>query len=276
MKTKTLCILCATLALGLCPPVFGVDAGTDTKPVKLIFDTDMGNDVDDVLALAAMHAMQSRGACELLAVTLTCPLPEAAPYIAALNAFYGRPGIPIGVNPAAPRAEKRSKYLHVASLRGPDGAPLFPAKFDPAAAPPAVDLLRRVLAAAEDGGIVIVQTGFSTNLARLLDTPGDAVSPLAGLELVRRKVRLLSIMAGDFRPVKPGGKPHVEYNVKWDIPAARKLAAEWPAPIWWSGFEVGLAVPYPAWSIDNDFDYIPRHPVKESYQAYKPAPHQRP
>ncbi|MDR0902925.1 MAG: nucleoside hydrolase [Opitutaceae bacterium] len=273
---KTICLLCATIILGFCPPAFGADTGTNTKPVKLIFDTDMGNDVDDALALAVMHAMQSRGACELLAVTLTCPLPEAAPYVAALNAFYGRPAIPIGVNPAAPLAAKRSRYLPVASMRGPDGALLFPSKFDPAAAPRAVDLLRRVLAAAGDGEIVIVQTGFSTNLARLLETPGDAVSPLTGLELVRRKVRLLSIMAGDFAPVKPGKKPHVEYNVKWDIPAARKIVAGWPTPVWWSGFEVGLAVTYPAWSIDRDFDYIPRHPVRESYQAYKPAPHERP
>jgi hypothetical protein len=38
-------------------------------PVKLIFDTDMGNDVDDVMALCMIHSLQKRGACELLAVT---------------------------------------------------------------------------------------------------------------------------------------------------------------------------------------------------------------
>lgn len=273
---KTIYILSAILVLGLGLSAFGADTETDARPVKLIFDTDMGNDVDDVLALAVMHAMHSRGACELLAVTLTCPLPEAAPYIDALNTFYGRPDIPIGITPDAPLAEAKSRYLHIAPRRDPDGRPLHPSRFDAVKAPDSVALLRRVLAAAGDGEIVIVQTGFSTNLARLLDTPGDAVSPLTGLELVKRKVRLLSIMAGDFAPVKPGRKPHVEYNVKWDIPAARKLAAEWPTPVWWSGFEVGMAVTYPAWSIDSDFEYIPRHPVKESYQAYRPTPHQRP
>jgi inosine-uridine nucleoside N-ribohydrolase len=260
--------------------VFSAPAGLPSapdRPVKIIFDTDMGNDVDDALALAVMHALQSRGACELLAVTLTCPLPDAGPYVAAINTFYGRPAIPVGVNPAAPLASKRSRYLPVSSLRGPDGALLFPSKFDPAAAPRAVDLLRRVLAAARDGEIVIVQTGFSTNLAALLDTPADAISPLPGKELVRRKVRLLSIMAGDFAPVKPGDPPaKAEYNVEWDIPAARKLVAEWPAPIWWSGVEIGRAVLYPTWSIDSDFDYLPCHPIKESYQAFRRTPHQRP
>ena len=31
-------------------------------PVKLIFDTDMGNDVDDAMALAMIHSLQRRGA----------------------------------------------------------------------------------------------------------------------------------------------------------------------------------------------------------------------
>ena len=31
----------------------------------VIFDTDMGNDVDDALALAVLHALQSRGQCRL-------------------------------------------------------------------------------------------------------------------------------------------------------------------------------------------------------------------
>ena len=40
-------------------------------PIKIIFDTDIGNDVDDVLALSVLHALQTRGDCELLAVTIT-------------------------------------------------------------------------------------------------------------------------------------------------------------------------------------------------------------
>ena len=245
-------------------------------PVKLIFDTDMGNDVDDALALAIIHALQTRGICELLAVTHTCPLPDAAPYTVAVNTFYGRPGIPVGVTPDAPLATKQSKYLEVASQRGAGRRPLYPAKFNPAAAPLSVDLLRRTLAAAQDGEIVIVQVGFSTNLARLLDSPPDAASPLPGMELVRRKVRLLSIMAGNFSPVPPDKTPHIEFNVKWDIPAARKLATSWPTPVLWSDYEVGRAVPYPAWSIDNDFGYKPHHIIKDSYQAYRPTPHERP
>ncbi len=70
---------------------------------------------------------------------------------------------------------------------------------------PAVTLLRRLLAHSS-GKVVIVQTGFSTNLAALLDSKADAISPLDGLALAREKVELVVAMAGDFS----GGPPRVQ------------------------------------------------------------------
>jgi hypothetical protein len=235
-------------------------------PVKLIFDTDMGNDCDDAMALAVIHALQNRGACELVAVTLTNPDPLAARYVDAINTFYGRPDIPVGVNARAPNAGK-SRYLAAANE--------FPHDLDPGQAPEAVSLLRRLLAAAEDAELVIVQVGFFTNLARLLETPADDVSPFTGPELVKRKVRSLSLMAGAFHPMN-GENYHVEYNVKFDISSAIKVASEWPTPAVWSGVEIGEAVRFPAVSIDEDFGYVARHPVREAYQRYQPTPHERP
>lgn len=40
-------------------------------PVPIILDTDMGNDIDDALALGLIHTLQTRGECRLLAVTLS-------------------------------------------------------------------------------------------------------------------------------------------------------------------------------------------------------------
>ena len=75
-------------------------------PVKLIFDTDMGNDIDDALALAMIHTLADRGECELLAVTVTKDHPQAAPFVDLLNTYYGRPSIPIGaVKKAAVRRD---------------------------------------------------------------------------------------------------------------------------------------------------------------------------
>ena len=68
----------------------------------------------------------------------------------------------------------------------------------------------------------------------------------------------------------------MEYNVIKDIPSAKKLATERPTPIVYSGFEIGISIPYPATSIERDYDYVKHHPLAETYRLYKPPPHNRP
>jgi purine nucleosidase len=60
------------------------------------------------------------------------------------------------------------------------------------------------------------------------------------------------------------------------LAASKRLARDWPTPVVWSGFEIGIAVPYPAVSIERDFQYVPHHPVAEAYRLYIPPPHERP
>ncbi|MFN7723115.1 MAG: nucleoside hydrolase, partial [Pirellulaceae bacterium] len=67
------------------------------EPVSIIFDTDIGNDVDDALAMGVLHALESRRECKLIGVTITKDHPLAARFVQAVNQFYGRPDIPIGV-----------------------------------------------------------------------------------------------------------------------------------------------------------------------------------
>lgn len=254
--------------------------GTDraSQPVQLIFDTDLGNDCDDVLALGMIHSLQSRGECELLAVTITKDHEDAAPFADAVNTFYGRGDVAIGVCRSGVTPEE-GKYNGLAKVedRGQLRYPhdLMSGK----EAPEAVDVLRKTLAAADDGSVVIAQVGFSTNLANLLKSSGDAHSKLGGIELVRQKVRLLSIMAGAFTQIRNGRGElydHREYNIIKDIPAAKTLAADWPTPIVWSGFEIGKSLTYPHQSILKDYDYVTHHPLAEAYTLYNPPPHNRP
>lgn len=244
-------------------------------PVKLIFDTDMGNDVDDVMALAMIHNLEKRGACELLAVTVTKDHRLAAPFVDAVNTFYGRPDVPIGMvrNGATPEA---GKFNPLAEEKNADGTLRYPHDLrDGADAPEAVGLLRKVLAGQPDGSVVLCQVGFFTNFARLLDSPADEHSPLGGRALIEKKVKSLVLMAGAFQTVGWDTR-HLEYNVVQDIPAAQKLAKEWPTERIWSGFEIGVAAAYPHRSIVEDLNYLPHHPLKESYYLYNPPPHNRP
>ena len=71
--------------------------------------------------------------------------------------------------------------------------PRYPNRFASGPLPPSTTtVLRQALAHEPDHSVVIVQVGFSTNLARFLDSPPDDSSPLTGEQLVQQKVRLLS------------------------------------------------------------------------------------
>lgn len=274
-RASSFSLACA-LALAVVPAALTAPAGPPAKapPVKIIFDTDIGNDVDDVLALAMLHALQTRGDCELLTVTVTKADELAGPFVDAVNTFYGRPRIPIGCIQPSPRNEP-SKFLSLAEARD-DGKLRYPHKLKHSSdAPEPAPLLRRTLSRQPDHSVVVVQVGFFSNLAALLATPGDPLSPLTGRDLVKQKVKLLSVMAGAFQPI--GQNTHfLEFNVVNNIPAAQKVAREWPTPVVWSGFEIGVALPYPPASIERDFSYVPHHPAAEAYCLFDPPPHARP
>lgn len=272
-------LMIASLCLSqLLPALSTAQDRTPSIAVPFIFDTDIGNDVDDVLALGMIHSLQSRGECRLLAVTITKDQELAAPFTDAVNTFYGRGEIPIGVchsgvAPDEGRFNSLAKQTDADKLRYPHD--LESGK----SAPDAVAVLRQALLAEADGSVVIAQVGFSTNLANLLDSPPDAISPLNGTALVKQKVRLLSIMAGAFEKIandKGERYDHREYNVVMDIPSAKRIADRWPTPVVWSGFEIGIALAYPHQSILSDYRYVTHHPLAEAYHLYMPPPHDRP
>lgn len=235
--------------------------------MKIIFDTDIGNDVDDVLALSVLHALQSRGQCEIIGVTITKPAELAAPFVDAMDTFYKRPGIPIGCVRSLSN-EDEGKYLPLVNTKD-SGRLRYPHRLKRGSdALEAVALLRSLLKRQPDGSVVLVQVGYFSNFGALLDSSD-------GRELVKQKVRFLSVMAGAFAADQQ--KSHfLEFNVVRNIAAAREVAADWPTPIVWSGFEIGVAVPYPAVSIERDFNYVPHHPAAEAYCLYNPPPHERP
>jgi inosine-uridine nucleoside N-ribohydrolase len=245
---------------------------TQAEPLRVIFDTDVGNDVDDALALAMLHSLQSRGECKLLAVTLTKDSPHAVAFTDVINTFYGRGEIPIGRVTNGKTPEPGQFLKAVTEAREASGALLYPRRLAAdAAVPDAVALLRQTLAAQPDGSVALIQVGFFSNLARLLATPPDAVSPLAGRDLVARKVKLLSAMAGRFTD-----KKSKEYNVYIDTPASQQLCRDWPTPIYFSPWELGDALKFPAVSIERDFSYVAHHPVTDAYRAYLKFPYDRP
>ena len=71
------------------------------KAVKIIFDTDLGPDYDDVGALAFLHAMADSGKAEILATVSSNKHELVAPAIDVINTYFNRPGLEIGAPKSA-------------------------------------------------------------------------------------------------------------------------------------------------------------------------------
>ena len=231
--------LCAVIAL----PLF-------SEPVKIIFDTDMLTDFDDVGALACLHALADAGECEILA-TVSCTRGNASTAaIGVINGYYGRSDLPIGcakeigvvgshvgakvkVDPASPLGEKGGgdgghyKYRKLAA-----DYPQWVKYLDSDTAPDANAIYRQALASAPDKSVVICSVGFLTNLRRLLETKPDAISPLDGRSLVAKKVKKWVAMACWY----PRGR---EYNSAWDAQSSRIALENWPTPVVFSDWQYG-------------------------------------
>src|SRR5205823_2087817 len=161
------------------------------------------------------------------------------PVVDAIDTWYGRPEIPIGYQRGIQVGYPRDSGETITSKYAEAVARAFPHRLARSSdAPEAALLYRKVLAAQPDASVVIVSVGFLTNLRALLDTPADGVSPLAGEELVRRKVRLWVCMGGKF----PDGRfldGEGEYNLRVDPLASLVTLNGWPTPVVFSGFEIG-------------------------------------
>jgi inosine-uridine nucleoside N-ribohydrolase len=234
------------------------------EPVRLILDTDIGNDVDDALALAMIHALQNRAEIRLLAVTITKDNRYAAPFVDLVNTFYGRSDIPVGVVRNGKTRENAPMLEVPVQRRDSSGHYVYPRHIqDGSQAPEAVDLLTRILRQQPDHSVALAQIGFSTNLTRLLKTPH-------GRELIQQKVTALYLMAGNFV------KPQPEYNVYTDPDSAKVLFEQWPTPMIFSGYEVGLKISFPYEAIERDFAYTDNHPIVDAFRLYVRKPEDHP
>lgn len=245
----------------------------ESDVINLIMETDIGNDVDDALAMDLLYKYVDAGKINLLGVCINKEGSAPGEFVDILNTWYGHPDIPIGIIREGADCETDAiNYAKaVVMMRNEAGEPAFArtlTSYDDLSEAPV--LYRKILSEAADNSVVIASVGFSTNLIRLLETGADEYSKLNGKDLVAKKVKLLVTMAGDFE------NPDVhEYNVVKDVPAAKVIFQEWPTPVVTSPFELGRQVKYPATSIENDFGWAGLHPVVEAYKAYMPMPYDR-
>jgi len=171
------------------------------KPVPVLFDTDIGTDIDDAYALALfVH----RTDFELLGVTTVSSDAVARARLAAkILAIAGGKwaAVPVHAGLSTPlqymkqvewAADFRSPSLHESG---------------------GIEFMRRAIEA-RPGEVTVIAVGELTNVAALLDSdPGIA-----------KKIRAIALMGGAvYRGYAPGSKPEPEWNIRSNAKAARRV-----------------------------------------------------
>ena len=254
MKAKIVVSMCLLLTAAVC---------VGAPVPKIIFDTDMVEDFDDVGALATLHAFADEGTCEILAIATCTRGNSSVAAVEIINRFYGRPEIPVGctkeigvVGTPSGKIAGHEKYIRLAKDYSD-----WVKHANSDDAPDANVIYRKALAAAPDRSVTFVSVGFITNMRRLLETKPDAISPLDGRALVAKKVVRWFAMACQY----PSGK---EYNSKNDAASSKIAFERWPTPIVFSDYNLGVDIYSGRTVAEREYGY--RNPVKDIFARSLP------
>ncbi len=229
---------------------------------KLIIDTDMGADVDDVGALAIAHYYADRGQADLLAVMVSNMGGNAGwavPAVDAVNTYYNRPDVVLATNrgPASAFGGDSSQFIQVI---GSNGGRYGHDQRQPDAAEDAVTAYRRILATQPDKSVSLVVIGWLSNIANLMDSGvnhnGDSIAK-TGKQLLEQKLKELVVMGGQY----PSG---LEFNFKFDGPSAARVIAGLDVPMVFTGYELGTLVQSGDTLVSTPYN----NPVREGYRLY--------
>ena len=220
------------------------------EKMKIIIDTDLGGDCDDVGALAVACNLAKAGKTELLAVTYCIGNPWGGYFTRYELDYFGFKDVPLGTLKdenfmSAPNYAKYSKP--------------FCEKYQPQhpETEDATRVLRRTLAG--NSGVTLVAIGPLRNISNLLESDPDDISPLNGIELVKESVVEFVTMLGSFdRP------DYTEWNILMDIKSAQNVIEKMPVPIVFSPHELGSHI-----FTGQLNETLPEgHPVREAYWLY--------
>lgn len=225
---------------------------------RLILDTDLGNDIDDVVALCCMYALARKRQIDFRDILISKPHQYSAPYCDFLSRYHGlQPNI--GRAPSI-NLDEADRYVSLYPfLAGKWYAkPLMLRQdFDPAQ-----DVLRQALTEAEEP-VTMVMIGLSTNLAAFLQDESDR-------ELFHNKVERIVIMAGNFARKVP------EFNIVADLEAFESVLDRSKCEIVFCGWELGNRVRFPFSEMDRLHHAGVFQPLWLSYFAFMDGPHDRP
>jgi hypothetical protein len=229
------------------------------KPSAGAFYDSGFNTIDEVLAVGLLNGLQGKNDCRVAIVTMSRPNLAVCGYIDLVERYYRGPAgnfaqvPPIGMRTAGSAGETSAAFT-APFANNPKRVNKVKTVIDTG---DPNTLFRNYLEAQYDQNAFFILAGPATNLASALDFRGMK-------DLITAKVKYLVAALP-------------EHNLRADIPAARKVLAEWPTPVFVAGEDVGTALEFPGASIDKEFAAVnPESPFPEAYRAYKPMPYNAP
>jgi hypothetical protein len=216
----------------------------------VIFDSSIEDEIGQVLALTMLLAYESRREIRMASLSVSRNNLKIAAFCSLMARFFGMSPA-IGMAADGPSSTTVPPMIEaVLTKRTEDDKPMYaPAvsRMNDTADP--VALIRNALTAQQDQNSVVILAGPPINVLGLLALPGSQ-------QLIQKKVRTLVVAA----PFK-------------DTEGMKKVLAEWPSPVVSAGEDLGQALPFPAESIEKDFEWAANHPLVDAYRAAKTMPY---
>jgi inosine-uridine nucleoside N-ribohydrolase len=262
-------------------------AGSAMKPIKLIYDGDIGPDPCDFATISMLHEYHQRGRIELIGVIGATPDPYLASTFSIYNQLHGA-DVPIAAYQGAPgkvvyskkvktryrlaikgvcyKDQNKTVYERYGNKETRTAADVFDT----------IDLYRRLLSPAEDESITVYAAGQLFNFPALLSSLGDEYSPLTGAELLEKKVKEFVFMGGYFPRSADNSWYAATNNAEWNWWAlgeknvtrnSLQALVGMGKPITYIGAEIGPRVLTGKELINR---LGKEHPTSEAYLQYRP------
>jgi inosine-uridine nucleoside N-ribohydrolase len=265
-------LICGPLVFSSCSKDNDDDSSTpeqeEYKGIPLvILDTDIGSSTDDLFAMEMLYRYQDEGRCKLLGIVVDRQGDDCAALADVMNTYFGYGDLPIGLERGGIKNPNVFiDYKNLPNHTNDKGELLFKRTIsDYSKLPNGWQLYRKLLAAQPDHSVSICSIGFVSSLTQLLASEPDDLSPLSGVELVRKKVKCLYLMAGVFT-----SSEEPDYNFLQDPTYAKLLFELWPrsVDVVFSPMEVGNDIEYKPELVLSDISWTDVHPIKQVYMKY--------
>lgn len=224
--------------------------------MKIVLDTDIGNDCDDAGAIAVLCNLKKRYNFDVLAIGSTTPLIDGAQTVNAITSYYNLKTL-IGYTCKTPTYFSHDKDLFSKRIAR-EFCDLKNNYLDTY-----VKVFRKAYASSNEKITLIIIGPFNAFIDFLKSEP-DEISNLTGKELVNSKTKHIYIMGGTFTDkasLFEGNEVHCEWNIVSAIKEAQYFLENVDCEMTFVPFETGMLLT--GQELNNE-----ANPVYKSYKYY--------